>query len=337
MNTTRIEDKIVTYLPTIDGYTYHQGLTDYTQTERKLIDVLTTTPLRYKDYIQQLRSLPYHSDEQKAAKSKLPCFVISGTFPMRDIKANKIKTHNNLLTIDIDKCDNPDIDLMGEMRDKLFKLPYVYSCLKSVSGEGLFLIIPIKDDTRVKSYVKQIAELFKYEYGIVIDSKCHDINRKRIISYDEDYKRYIKTDCDIEEWNTEYVEIPIDFLESSKPFVIRPPRKPQEQFGDDTLTRKTIEYLINVKRLSVDDFNVEKGFGFWINMASRLKAQPNGKELFRTLSNNTSSYKDNDKLIDSVYDKADVCTDTVDEYNRFWYGTAKRLLGSEWYKIVNRS
>ncbi len=331
MKTSKIETKIVTYLPTIDGYTYHQGLTDYTQTERSLIDVLTTTPLRYKDYIQQLRSLPYHSDEQKAAKAKLPCFVISGTFPMRDIKANKIKTHNNLITIDIDKCDNPDIDLMGEMRDKLFNLPYVYSCLKSASGEGLFLIIPVKDDTCVKSYVKYIADLFNKTYGIVIDDKCSDINRKRIISYDEDYKRYIKTDCEVDEWELKYCEKKIEY---NAPINITPPQK---SFGSDTLTQKTIEYLINVKRLSVDDFNVERGFGFWIKIAGMLKVLPNGRELFHTFSNNTSSYKDSSNLIDSVYDKADVCTDTVEDYNRFWYGTAKRMLGSDWYKVVNRT
>lgn len=339
MKTTDIENKLVTFMPTINGryYNTRTDSMDYGQRPTPLRDVLITQPLRYKDCYLRLRSLPYHCDEQRAAKEKLPCFIISGTFETGNTQGNKIITHTNLMIVDIDKKDNPDIDLMGEMRDKLFNLPFVYSCLKSASGEGLFLIIPIKDDTCIKSYVQYLSVMFKKNYGIVIDTACKDISRKRTMSYDEDYKRYIKTDCEVEEWGIKYVEIPIDFNNSNKPFNITPPkpRKPQEQFGDDNLTQRAIEYLINVKHLSVDDFRVSAGNSrsFWWYMAGRLKVLPNGRELFHTFSRNTSNYNDSDKEIDKMYDSANVCTDTVDEYNRWWRGQAKKFLGKKWYLI----
>lgn len=131
--------------------------------------------------IERLRSLPT-KEERNEIKKKLPQACISGVFsPTR--KAENLVTHSGLICVDIDQQDNQDIENWSELKQELSKLPQVAYISLSVSGNGYFLIIPL----RYPDYHKQQFEQLKRDFekmGIVIDRACGDVSRMRCLSYD---------------------------------------------------------------------------------------------------------------------------------------------------------
>lgn len=96
---------------------------------------------------------------------------------------------NPLLTLDFD--NHPDIE---EAKRILATLPYVYYAGLSVSGRGLFAIIPIaaQDLTEHKTYFHALEKEMQ-TLGLTIDKACKDVTRLRVVSYDPD--PYINPDC----------------------------------------------------------------------------------------------------------------------------------------------
>jgi len=138
------------------------------------------TSEKHKETIIRLRPLP--KKERDAIKRTLPQGCISGIFhPTR--KADNIQQHTGLICVDIDKQDNPTIEDWEELKRELSKLPQVAYISLSVSGNGVFLIIPL----RWPDYHKQQFEQLKRDFatmGIKIDTSCGDVSRMRCISYD---------------------------------------------------------------------------------------------------------------------------------------------------------
>ena len=56
---------------------------------------------------------------------------------------------------------------------------------RSVSGNGLFAIIVIKDKERFADYFKCLEKIMLEKHNVKIDSQCKNINRLRFVSYDE--------------------------------------------------------------------------------------------------------------------------------------------------------
>ena len=131
--------------------------------------------------IEHLRSLPT-KEERNEIKKRLPQACISGIFqPTR--KAENLMKHSGLICVDIDRQDNQDIENWSELKQELSKLPQVAYISLSVSGNGYFLIIPL----RYPDYHKQQFEQLKRDFekmGIVIDRACGDVSRMRCLSYD---------------------------------------------------------------------------------------------------------------------------------------------------------
>ena len=134
---------------------------------------------RHRIEIEDLRPLP--KSKRDAIKRTLPQGCISGIFhPTR--KAENLQQHTGLICVDIDKKDNPAIEDWEELKRELSKLPQVAYISLSVSGNGVFLIIPL----RWPDYHKQQFEQLRRDFatmGIKIDN-CGDVTRMRCISYD---------------------------------------------------------------------------------------------------------------------------------------------------------
>lgn len=130
--------------------------------------------------INQIRSIT-DKETIRQLKSKLPCVTMSGTFSERN--SGKLIEHSRLICIDIDGKDNPHITDMEDLKRTLSELPYVLYCGLSVSGRGVFCLIPIADPNKHRQHFYSLEKDFQ-EMDITIDSSCKDITRLRYRSYD---------------------------------------------------------------------------------------------------------------------------------------------------------
>ena len=160
---------------------------------------------RWKDVVSHLRSLiaehgskAKQMDEYRRTKEMLPGATLSGLFTIFEEKDDKtgrtfycsrrqthLSQHTGFICIDIDRQDNMSLQSMNIILRTLRHRPEVALCMKSCSGTGYFVLIPI---AYPQYHKEQFAALLK-EYaalGIVIDKKCGDVTRIRFASYDDD-------------------------------------------------------------------------------------------------------------------------------------------------------
>lgn len=168
---------------------------------------------RWKPVVDQLRTMVAEYGE-KAAKARddyrekktlLPGATLSGLFELREVWNEKyqrnivcsrrqahLKQHTGFLCIDIDRQDNQSLQDMKVVLRTLRHRPEVALCMKSCSGTGYFVLIPL---AYPQYHRQQFAALLR-EYaalGIVIDRKCADVTRIRFASYDD--SPYINMDA----------------------------------------------------------------------------------------------------------------------------------------------
>lgn len=316
--------------------------TGYSKTSKK--PVAMNVPLKYMlydipdactDWLIKVRNMEYHSKEQAKAKDNTPRYYISGIYDMTEFEYGRFPVHDypkvqsDLMVVECDEQDNEGIDIWKHRKD-IFELPYVFSCIKSISGHGFYCIIPIEDTHYTKEYYKYISKLWKQKYGINLDEKASSLVRARIISYDEDRDSWIKKDSDIEVWNLKLVEekkaekkkeLEINYSKYEKR------NKDSESLDWEFITNKAMELLIR------DGYNV-KGYYAWYHLGTELANFDNGEELFRIASNN-GSYDDTEKDIAKRW-KSISPSGIDDNLIRKWCGMAKNKYGVEWMKKLNK-
>jgi hypothetical protein len=90
--------------------------------------------------------------------------------------------HTGLLAIDIDGKDNPNRP-MEDIRAELERIDQIAYCGQSVSGKGLWAVIPIAYPEKHLYHFKALERIFKNR-GIIIDPACKNVNRLRYYAYD---------------------------------------------------------------------------------------------------------------------------------------------------------
>lgn len=158
----------------------YNGVTDNTGTRIPLGTFLFCK--EYKDDILRLRAV-FDKEKRNALKRSLPQATISGVFSPTRAK-NNLSQHSGLICVDIDAKDNPDILDWETLKQELSVLPQIVYCALSVSGKGLFLVIPLRYPEKHLQQFRQLQIDFR-KMGIMIDSACSDITRLRCLSYDE--------------------------------------------------------------------------------------------------------------------------------------------------------
>ena len=158
----------------------YNGVTDNTGTRMPLGTFLFCK--EYKDDILRLRAV-FDKEKRNALKRSLPQATISGVFSPTRAK-NNLSQHSGLICVDIDSKDNPDILDWETLKQDLSVLPQIAYCALSVSGKGLFLVIPLRYPEKHLQQFRQLQIDFR-KMGIMIDSACSDITRLRCLSYDE--------------------------------------------------------------------------------------------------------------------------------------------------------
>ena len=142
------------------------------------------TSAKYKDKVERIRSIQ-NKKERNRLKAQLPAVTPSGLFKTKRAAANLVE-HSGLIQLDIDGKDNEHLD-MQEVKEILMELPIVAYCGFSVSGAGVFALVPIAQPNRHREHFLALEEDLKNDHNILIDSSCKDVTRLRGYSYDKDY------------------------------------------------------------------------------------------------------------------------------------------------------
>lgn len=322
MKTKEILEQRHTFLYNVSGY----AKSGYIQKEFKLKHLLIDIPEQLKQYIFKLRELGYQTKLYDETKKQFPNWVVSGTYPYKQINDESTQVWSNIISIDIDKKDN-NIDL-EIIREKLFNLPYVFAVLKSISGLGYYALILVEDGKFTKEYYTYIAKLWNKQYGLNIDTHCKNISRKRFIGYDENVKQWIKPDeTEIIPWKLKYIEKKEEKIIKHENINIS---KYKEDKSDYEITSKAIWKLLN-DGFSIDDINGQQNYGIWYHIACDYHHFEDGLNMFISFSNNSTKYKDKQSDIIKKYNNAKIETD-FDTVARKWCGICKRKYGKEWYR-----
>lgn len=137
--------------------------------------------------IEELRKIDKSTNEKeyREKKTKLPMFQTACTLSGATAKGDNIAEYNNIMCIDIDGQDNPNLSV-EEIKKKVNSLPFVFYSSLSCGGKGVFCLIEV-DGTKedFKPHFKAVEEDFK-KVGLNIDTQCSNINRWRFISYDKE-------------------------------------------------------------------------------------------------------------------------------------------------------
>ncbi|MFD2200181.1 BT4734/BF3469 family protein [Shivajiella indica] len=133
---------------------------------------------KYKQKVEELRLLEDKSTRDQI-KSKLPAITPSGLFSYRS--EDHIIKHSGIIQIDVDGLDIEDIEIY---KNELIKIKNIAYLGLSVSGKGLWGLIPIPGDPKMhKKYFDAINKTFE-SFGIRLDEKPKNVASLRGYSFD---------------------------------------------------------------------------------------------------------------------------------------------------------
>lgn len=135
----------------------------------------------YRDEATFIRSLSDKS-EQRKYKAKLPCITPSGIFSY--CSDDSLERHSGFICIDIDGGDeNPHITDFEALKQDLSDIEYIAYAGLSISGNGVFCLVPIAYPQYHKAHYYALEKLFQGR-GVKIDGSCKNVSRLRGASYD---------------------------------------------------------------------------------------------------------------------------------------------------------
>lgn len=257
----------------------YDGVTDTVGRTMLLSDFLF--PKEHINVIRMMRCIP-DKEERDKWKRQLPQATISGVFaPTRAVK--NMKQHSRLICVDVDAKENPEITDWEELKKQLAVLPQIAYCSLSVSGNGVFVIIPLRYPQNHLQQFRQLQIDFD-KMGVTIDKACSDITRMRCMSYDE--HPLINVDA-----------IPYEGV------YIEPPKKRVWHFGDDDadkVIRLVQQCCEQINRTGED---ITSGYDQWLKVGCSLASLgENGRMFFHICSLQNLEYNESktDKLFSDL-------------------------------------
>ena len=200
---------------------------------------------QYQDVIETIRSTKDKGQRNQLKLRRLPAATISATFSSRgkdDILGNKLLHYNGLMVLDFDGV--ADIE---DAKKRLADIPYIYYAGLSVSGKGLFAIVPIDtDDYRMHKVFFEALQEEMLQLGFVVDKACSDVTRLRVLSYDP--APYVNEDCEV------FVLPDNDSINAPDPSE----DEPEEMMGPETDTAGQVARYVDVwekKEIPLDDYD----------------------------------------------------------------------------------
>lgn len=229
----------------------------------------------YKDLVDKIRAMS-NKDEIKNLKSQLPCITPSGKFKVRN--ANGLILHSGFICIDIDGGDNLHLNDFGKVRDELKKIKNISYVALSVSGNGVFCLIPIKFPEKHKEHFEALKIKFS-NIGITIDHACGDVSRLRGYSYDEN--AYFNEEAVVFEQLFEYKSMRKQKRASS---IVK------RSLNNGSVTHSKVMRIIGKAINSGIDMTEKYEQWFQIGCALSNEFGEEGREMFHLVSENHPKY-----------------------------------------------
>jgi len=229
----------------------------------------------YKGDVEHIRTIS-DKTERKRLKSNLPTIAPSGTFTKRG--ASFLIKHSGFICIDIDSGDNPSITDFKDLRNQLSNIVNVAYSGLSVSGNGVFCLIPILHTDKHKEHFEALKICFE-KLGIIIDKACSDVSRLRGYSYDED--AYFNEDAIVFNQVFEYK------FDTSK--------LPENKIVEKTYRNKntTHERVMKiVTQINSSNIDITEEYNQWFQIGCSLANEfgEEGRQIFHLVSQNHPSY-----------------------------------------------
>ena len=137
---------------------------------------------KFREQVMYVRGIE-DKTERDTAKKALPAATISGVFTKRN--AEHISHYNGLICLDFDPKENPG-KTAEELKAQLSEFQEVAYCGYSVSGLGVFAIIPTNNtDPNMHALAVDILGNILAEYDLYYDRSCKDVCRLRFVSFDD--------------------------------------------------------------------------------------------------------------------------------------------------------
>jgi hypothetical protein len=229
----------------------------------------------YKNVVCKIRTMS-DKDEIKKLKSQLPCITPSGKFMLRN--ANALILHSGFICIDIDGSDNCHLNDFAKVRDELKKIKNISYVALSVSGKGVFCLIPIKFPEKHKEHFEALKIQFS-NIGITIDKSCGDVSRLRGYSYDEN--AHFNENAIVFEHFVEYKSEKVPKINSA---TIR---------GSRINEKKTHSKVMRVvHKLNNSSTDITKNYQQWLEIGCALANEfgEEGRDIFHLVSQNHPAY-----------------------------------------------
>lgn len=240
---------------------------------------LTTTTQELQESLAKVRETT--GKERQERKNQLlpivtPSVVVNGK---RD--GAHIKSYTNIMCLDIDKKDNPDMEL-EVILNKLKRLPYVAVAQKSASSEGYCVFIPIKDGHYHTEHFLALESDFA-EIGITIDKACKDAVRARYYSFDAE--RYVNPTCSI------YVKRALPKSQAKDRISVVSYTTPSV-YSTPTMSRSDLIADLSQACSGIEQYNVCPSHQTWIEVGSALVKElgEGGRVFFHKLSQGYPQY-----------------------------------------------
>ena len=231
------------------------------------------TFLKDTKHISQIQDARAISDKKQrdAVKRTMPMAVIGGTCnPSRSAENT---TPNGLICVDIDSKENPSVTDWEWLKGELSIIPEIAYIARSFSGNGLFLIIPLRYPQKFSLQFKQLESDFS-AMGIVIDHACSDICRMRCLSYDP--QPYINHQARL--YQRIYQPQP------------RPSKTVQLSNSDGSDTLSKVASL--VRQITETNTNITSNYDDWVKAGQALSSLgEEGREFYHAISAVDGRYK----------------------------------------------
>lgn len=243
------------------------------------------TSNRYRQQVEAIRTVT-DKKQRDNLKSKLPAVTVSGLFDKRNLQSSCTPT--NLLCLDFDNV--PDLTALF---DYLTTLPFIAFVGYSVSGKGIFAIVPIQSTKNFLAHFHALERDF-LTAGYQIDPACKDVTRLRGASYTE--RPYINHTA------STYEKTATPPAAAATPTPQTTPRPKHDT--NATPTDKAVQIAINgaaKKGLVFTDGSRTSYTVFVAGLLNRFGIEPN--EAFNALDSviGISSYPDHKKRFFAVY------------------------------------
>lgn len=125
----------------------------------------------WRDVVEKIR-LEKDKKKRDQLKKSLPSVTMGGVFKER--KEDKLVSHSGFICVDIDQFND---------RSSLVTDPYTFALFKSVSGNGIAIVVKVNPDKHKESY-RWLENYYFSTYGISVDPAPKNVASLRYVTYD---------------------------------------------------------------------------------------------------------------------------------------------------------